>query len=262
MDEVFQIPSFCPACSGPVIPEGFFLYCRNRGCPAKLAGSVKVWIKRLGLLHWGDALVDELTNPNSPKIQTIGDLYRLTIDDLTLCTSGPKMAKKCYEVLHSNKSIPLELMLASLNIPNFALATATDIVQAGYDTVEKVLGLTYDDLQKVPNIGEVTAAQVVSGLEERRDAIMDLAGVLDIKKAISGPLSGKSFCITEATSKPRKAIEKLIMDAGGVAKSSVGKELSYLVTNYPNTTSSKMQNAKKYGIPVISENELYRMIGS
>lgn len=259
-DLLFKIPDVCPVCNGSTSAEGFFLWCRNRSCPAKLAGSIKVWINRLGLLHWGDALIDELTDPDNPRIQSIADLYRLTIDDLAVCTSGPKMAKKCYEVLHSNKKIPLELLLASLNIQNFALATSTDIVQSGYDTVDSVLALTYEKLLGIPNIGEITARQVFDGLQERREVILELAEVLDLQKPVGGFLSGIKICITGSTSKPRKTIEKMIMDAGGISKSSVGSDLSYLVTNDPDTASSKMKNAKKYNIKVISESDLYRMI--
>lgn len=260
--QLFPVPEVCPVCSGPVSVRNAFLYCDSRSCPAKLSGSVKVWIKRLGLLHWGDALVDSLTDPDNPRISCIADLYRLTVDDIAECSSGGKFAKKCYDVLHAGKSITLELLIASLNITNLAVATATDIVQAGHDTVEKVLALTREDLMKVPNIGEVTAGQVFDGLQAKRGEIEELAKVLDLKRPCSGPLAGKSFCITGATSKPRKAVEKQIMGAGGTVKGSVGAGLSYLVTNDPDTGSSKMQGAKKHGVTVISEAELYRMMGS
>lgn len=260
--QLFTIPDVCPVCSGPLTVRTAFLYCDGRSCPAKLAGSVKVWIKRLGLLHWGDALVDALTDPADPRISCIADLYRLTVDDIAACSSGGKFAKKCYEVLHGSKGITLELLIASMNIPNLALATATDIVQAGHDTVEKVLALTYDSLLAVPNIGEVTARQVLGGLEAKRSEIEELSKVLDVKKPSFGALSGKTFCITGSTSKPRKAIEKMIMEAGGVVKGSVGAGLSFLVTNDPDTGSSKMQGAKKHGVAVIGEPDLYRMIGS
>jgi DNA ligase (NAD+) len=241
--------------------EGQFLYCRNRSCPVQLSGSVRVWVKRLGLLHWGDALIDALTDLDKPKIQSLADLYRLEPEEIAECTSGMKMAKKCHETLHANKNVKLELVIASLNIPNLAVATATEIVQAGYDTVDKVLALTVEQLDDVPNIGLTTAQQIFDGLQERRCAILDLAKVLDIRGAESGPLSGKSFCITGATSKPRKAVQKMIMDAGGIVKDGVGVGLSYLVTNETDTTSKKMQNAKKYGTSVISEAQLYEMMG-
>lgn len=258
---LFAIPDKCPVCAGPTSVRNAFLYCDSPACPAKLSGSVKVWVKRLGLLHWGDALIDSLTDPDGPKISCIADLYRLTVDDLALCCSGGKLAKKCYSVLHASKGISLELLIASLNIPNLATATATDIVQAGHDTVEKVLALTYEDLLEVPNVGEVTARQVYDGLQLKRGEIEELAKVLDIKKPAAGPLSGMSFCITGATSKPRKAVEKDIMEFGGTVKSSVVKGLTYLVTNDPDTGSSKMAAAKKAGVRVISEPELYRMMG-
>ena len=259
---VFAAPEFCPVCADPVVEDGDFLFCRNRGCPAKLSGSIKVWIKRLGLLHWGDALIDALTDPANPRVFSIGDIYRLDVETLAQCSSGEKMAKKLHKVLHDNKGVTLELLLASLNIPNLAVATATDIVQAGFDTVEKVLDITYEDLLKVPNIGEKTARQVFDGLKERRSVIVDLSTVLDIRKPATGPLTGMSFCVTGATKKPRKSLHKDIMDAGGVVKESVGQGLTYLVTNEdPSFGSAKMKKAEKYGTKVISEAQLYAMLG-
>ncbi|MGH6876898.1 MAG: BRCT domain-containing protein [Rhizomicrobium sp.] len=217
-------------------------------------------MKRLGLLHWGDALIDALTDPEKPLIGSIADLYRLDPEDIAGCTSGLKMGKKCWEILHANKKIKLELLIASLNISNLAVATATGIVQAGYDSVEKILALTKEQLETIQNIGPVTAQLVFDGLQERKRAILDLVEVLDVRGSDAGPLSGKSFCITGGTSKPRKAVQKMIMDAGGIVKDTVGAGLSYLITNETDTTSKKMQNAKKYGTEVISEPQLYAMM--
>ena len=226
-----------------------------------MSGSVKAWVNRLGLLHWGDSFIDTLTDPDNPRIASIADLYRLDVEDMAECCSGVKVAQKCWEVLHRAKSIPLELMLAGLNIQNLGIATSTDMVQAGLDTVEKILSASIEDLLRVPNVGEVTARQIYSGIQERREAILDLASVLDLKRPISGPLSGKSFCITGATSKPRKAVQKDILNAGGTVKESVGSGLTYLITNEDQSfTSSKMQKAKKYGVSIITESEFYDMI--
>lgn len=259
--DLFRIPEYCPACSGATSVVGDFLFCQNRSCPAKLSGAVRVWVRNLGLLHWGDALIDALTDPESPRIRSVADLYRLTVEEIAECCSGLKVARKCYEVLHSNKELPLELVLASLNIPNFGTSTATDLVQAGFDTVDKVLGADFDALCSVPNIGEKTARQVQEGLLSRRDVILDLQSVLTVRRpTVSGPLAGKSVCITGELSRPRKAVEKDIMDAGGFPKGSVTKATAYLVTNYPGTNSSKMQAARRHGIPVIGESELYELI--
>lgn len=259
--EPFPIPDLCPACAGSTSVEGDFLYCRSKSCPARLSGAVKVWVRNFGLLHWGDAMIDALTDPDSPKISSVADLYRLDVSDLASCCSGTKMARKCHGVLHDNKSVSLELVLASLNIPNFGTATATDVVQAGYDTVPKVLAMDFKQLLAVPNVGEVTARQIMEGLEAHQDLVLELERVLDVRPPSSGgALQGKAVCITGELSSPRKAVEKLIMDAGGTSKGTVSKTTSYLVTNDSTTNSSKMRKAKKYGIPVIDEARLLEIL--
>lgn len=258
--DLFPVPDFCPTCSGQTVVVGDFLYCRSEACPSRLAGAVKVWIRNLGLLHWGDAMIDALTDPEKARIGSVADLYRMSVEDLVECCSGVKMAQKCHAVLHSNKSVPLDLVLASLNIPNFGLSTASDVVRAGYDTVSKVLQAGYDELKAVPNVGEKTARQIQEGLVACREVLLDLESVLDIRPPGGGPLQGKTVCITGELSRPRKAVEKMIMDAGGSPKGTVSKDTSFLVTNDPGTTSSKMEKAKKHGIPVIDEAELMRLI--
>lgn len=259
--EFFKIPEFCPVCGSTAEEEGSFLYCRSKSCPARLSGSVKVWIARLGILNWGDVLIDSLTNPDDPKIESIADLYRLSVEDIAMCSSGMKFAKKCYDSLHLNKSVKLELMLSALNITNFGLATATDVVSSGYDSVEKVISMTEEDFLKVPNVGKITASQIYLGVQDKSDLIRDLATVIKIVGPTMGVLSGKSFCITGSTSVPRKALQKRIIDAGGIAKDSVTSGLSYLVTNEDQSFgSAKMKKAASYGTQIITENELIRMI--
>lgn len=259
---LFPIPGFCSVCSAPSVEDGDFLFCRSKSCPAKLAGAVKVWVRNLGLLHWGDALIDSLTDPDQPAIGSVADLYRLSVDAIAERCSGTKFAQKCHDTLHGNKSLPLDLVIASLNIPNFGLSTASDVVGFGIDTVDKVLAATVKDFEKAPNVGEKTAACIFEGIQSKREVLLDLVQVLNIRGPVAaGPLRGMTVCITGELSRPRKAVEKAIMDAGGSPKSSVSKDTTYLVTNFPDSGSSKMKSAKKYGVKVIDEAGLYRIIG-
>jgi DNA ligase (NAD+) len=236
--------------------DGDFLFCKSDLCPSKLTGSIKVWIERLGILHWGEALIRSITNPDDPFVSSVADLYRMSVVDLERHCSGQKMAAKCWESLHKDTSIPLEVVLSALNIPNFGLATATDIVKAGYDTVERVLGASASDFEKVPNIGAVTAKRIVEGLEWKKSELRDLADVLDIVSSQHGPLSGMKVCITGDVWAPRRAVQKMIVDAGGQAVGSVAKDTSILVCNDPGSSSGKSKKATKYGIPVISGDAL------
>lgn len=259
--EYFKIPDLCPVCAARLQVEGDFLYCRSKSCPIQLTGTIKVWVKRLGLLNWGDALIESLTNPDSPKVNSVADLYRLSVEDISDHCSGMKVAKKCFDTLQASRIITFELLLGSLNIQNMALSTATDVVQAGYDTPDKILNATEEQLLRVPNVGPVTAKLIYEGVQERRAQITDLCSVLELKTS-SGPLSGKSFCITGSTSKPRKTLEKMILDSGGIVKSSVGVGLSFLITNDADSGSSKLKNAQKHGTSIVSEADFYRMIES
>lgn len=262
--EYFLVPTHCPVCGGDINEIGSFIFCTSKSCPNKLAGAVRVWIERLGLLNWGDALIDSLTDPDDPKIENVAGLYELSVEQIALCCSGMKYAKKCYDILHANKSIKLELVLAAQNIPNLGVSTASDIVNAGYDSIDKILSLTEEDLVKVPNIGAKTASSIYSGIQEKATVLKALQSVLKIVGPVHGGLSGLSFCITGSTSVPRKALQKSIMDNGGIVKESVVSGLSYLVTNEdPSSFSSgKMKKAQSFGTKIISESDLNKMIQS
>ncbi|MDO4818339.1 MAG: NAD-dependent DNA ligase LigA [Akkermansia sp.] len=75
-----------------------------------------------------------------------------------------------------------------------------------------------------------------------------------------GPLSGKTFVLTGALSRPRPDFEKMIATAGGKATGSVTKNTTYLVAGEGG--GSKRDKAAKLGIPVIGEDELLAMINA
>jgi DNA ligase (NAD+) len=237
--------------------EGSFLFCRSEDCSIRLSGSIKVWIDKLGILLWGPALINSLVESGSVK--TVADIYRLEPEDLAEHCSGMKVATKCYTVLHAGKSMSLATLLSALNIPTFSMSTASDVVDAGHDTIDKVLSLSVEDLDDVPNIGRITAEKIYHGLRSKHDEIMDLMTVISLKSQ-SGSLRGLSFCITGSTSRLRRVIEKDIIDNGGSVRSA-GSGLSYLITNETSSNSGKMQKAKKFGTKIISEDDLYAMLG-
>ena len=75
-----------------------------------------------------------------------------------------------------------------------------------------------------------------------------------------GKLNGMSFCFTGAGCKPRKELQMLVEENGGIVKSGVAKGLSYLVSDDKDSTSSKMVKAKSLGITLISSSEFLEMI--
>jgi DNA ligase (NAD+) len=77
--------------------------------------------------------------------------------------------------------------------------------------------------------------------------------------AHEGPLKGASVCVTGVLSRKREEVCADIRAAGGEVHESVKKTTTYLVAG-DKTGKSKLEQAKKFGTKVISEDELHRLL--
>ena len=85
------------------------------------------------------------------------------------------------------------------------------------------------------------------------------AGFIEnMNNQVEGPLSGMTFVLTGALSRPRPEFEKMIAAAGGKATGSVTKNTTYLVAGEGG--GSKRDKAAKLGIPIIGEEQLREML--
>ncbi len=104
-----------------------------------------------------------------------------------------------------------------------------------------------------------TAGQAVLATLEKLGINPAAAGFIEnMNNQAEGPLSGKTFVLTGALSRPRPEFEKMIAAAGGKATGSVTKNTTYLVAGEGG--GSKRDKAAKLGIPVIGEEELLAML--
>ncbi len=78
------------------------------------------------------------------------------------------------------------------------------------------------------------------------------------RQEAAGPLSGKSFVLTGALSRPRPEFERLIAAAGGKATGSVTKKTDYLVAGEGG--GSKRDKALKLGVAIIDEATLLQLM--
>jgi DNA ligase (NAD+) len=137
---------------------------------------------------------------------------------------------------------------------------------AGFDTLEKLRAASVEELAAVYGLGEITAKTIAEGLVEtaaEMDGVL-AAGSITIADPPPGdtqPLRGYSFCFTgELTSMKRNEAEERVKALGAAAKSSVVKDLSFLVTNDPESGSGKNKKALAWGIPIIDEAQFLALL--
>jgi DNA ligase (NAD+) len=175
---------------------------------------------------------------------------------------GQKSAQNLISELDKFRTIPLENLVGGLCIDNVATSTVKSLIKAGYDTLDKLQSLTRSQVEDVPGFGSIKAEAFVEGMKENYERIQDIldAGV-HIKAIPKGSLSGKSFCFTGKSNLSRAQLQKIVSEAGGEVKKSVGKGLDYLIMADKSSTSSKAQAARKLGTQVISEEDFLSMAG-
>ena len=137
-----------------------------------------------------------------------------------------------------------------------------DFVFSRFNSLDKLLNASVDEVATVYGFAEIMAKTFVNGLKENAEEMKNLSSTyIKIIEKETGVLTGKSFCFTgELVTLKRADAEALVKNAGGSCKSSVTKDLSYLVTNDTSSGSSKNVKAAKFGIPIISEKEFLEMI--
>ncbi|MEE0886176.1 MAG: NAD-dependent DNA ligase LigA [Treponema sp.] len=265
-----KMPEKCECCGTKLVDEGSRLFCPNKSCEKRVLHQLMKWNSVVDIRDLGETLVNELFK--SGKVKSITDLYSLTEEDLTpfflnessIANEKKSLgAQKVVKSIQAKRELPLSVFVAGFDIEGIGETTVEKLVAAGFNSLEKLLEMTKDECARIYGFAETMANIAVEGLAENKEEMLYLAkNVIKIKEIGGGILAGKSFCFTgELFSMKRADAEAFVKENGGTCKSSVTKDLSYLVTNDKESGSSKNQKAVKFGIPVIDEKQFLKLIG-
>ncbi len=270
-----ELPSHCPVCDGAteikLMTGTKVLTCTNPNCLAKQ-------VKRFSLFVSRDALnIEGLSEQTLLKfiglgyIKSFADIFRLENHrDEIVELDG--FGKKSYDKLSSSiekarHTVPARILVA-LGIPGVGVTTAAQIARACENKWAKISSLSYDELIAINGIGEVMARDYEAFFadEHNKSVVLDLVGELDIDESYEKAgeaLSGEIFVITGSLEhyKSRTELKKEIEAQGGKVAGSVSKNTSYLVTNNPESGSSKNKAAAELGVKIITEDEIRTMLG-
>ncbi len=266
----YSFPTHCPECGQAVVKpaDEAVTRCANSSCPAILRGSIAHWASRaaLDIDGLGDKLVQQFVDRN--LVQSVADLYELTAEQIaSLERMGEKSAQKLVRAIEESKKQPWARVLYGLGIRHVGSVNAKTIADR-FTRVEELAKASEAELTAIYGIGEEIARAIVAWfqipanqilIDRLRSAGLPLQGTVPTPTSTASLLQGKTFVITGTLpTLKRDEAKALIEQAGGKVTDSVSAKTDYLVAGV--ATGSKLEKAKKMGIPQLSEAELLEWI--
>lgn len=195
-------------------------------------------------------------------LNKFADFYTLDYDKIqTMPGMGKSSVTKLKKAIEASKTVDLNRFLYALSIPQVGEG-GSKILANNFGNVDNILNASYDTLKGLDDVGTITATCIREYATLHRDEIIELAGLLNIQAPVKSGVSlvDKVFVITGTHTRSRDELKKLIEVNSGKVASSVSKRVHYLVAG--EKAGSKLDEAKKHNVPIISEDDLIAMIGN
>ena len=270
-ERVFRMPPNCPVCGHAVVrPQGEALHrCPNAACPAQALERIIHFTSRdaMDIDGVGEKLCETLFN--SGLVKDVGDLYRLTMNDLLqLDRVAEKSARNVLSSIENSKSRPLGRLIFGLGIPHVGQEYAELLAQR-YASIDDLTAATPGDLSALPSVGPKIAESVVAffdeprnreTLEKLREAGVSFRSQHQSSTSDDQQLNGLTFVFTGRMERfTRPQAEALVASLGGRVAQDVSRRVSYVVAG--EEPGSKATRARSLGVRVIDEDEFLKLLG-
>lgn len=266
----YTLPTHCPCCNHELIWDGVHLKCANPECADSRTQNLLIWVHNLAPVDGlGDELIIKylLTYRDNLSIDDLMKLDYKSLSDYFYSESGHK--KLIYDMIKKlfTGSFEISSALKALNIPRLGDKTAEklskypqlilgclnsfDRSNAGNDIGE------YANLIDV--VGNATAATIYANIDKFKqlNLIRDRI-VWDSAPNTETELKG-SVAITGKLSVPRNQFIQELRSNGWEVKD-ISKSTSYLITDDPESNSSKNKKANEWDIQKITEEEFRKIM--
>ncbi len=251
-------PTECPICGTKLVLDGVNWQCTNPNCSDKKLHQAVSFIKKLGVKSASEATFQKF------GIEDVRDLLKFKANP------KKKSEKKLEDELLSKVfTRSKQTLLAALNFDGLGETLINKIVDFyGYDNIK--VGKPYVGLPS--GVGEATLQKFKDSILENLETVdmfindsrynyLESNG--DMSTVTSSNKNGMSVCFTgKLDTMSRSDASKKAEAAGFEVLGGVKKGLTYLVTNTPNSGSSKNRKAKELGTKVIDEKEFLKLCDS
>ena len=270
------VPSACPICGGDTEIKqdngSKILVCTNDNCKGKLLGKLTHFVSKNAMN------VDGMSESTIEKFIELGwltcfeDIYGLRChfsEMIELDGFGVTSVKKLLKAVDVSKNTTLDRFIYALSIPligRSASKTISKYFNGDFDRFCKECCLNEFDFTVLDDFGEAMNDSINYYIEKNVIMIGNLAKEMNFEKqqivSSSNNLTGKVFVITGSLNHfaNRDEAKEKIEGLGGKVSGSVSAKTSYLVNNDITSTSGKNKKAKELNIPIISEEELIKML--
>ncbi len=272
--DTLQLPEKCPVCQEKTVRinenGSEFLCCNNPKCYAKKIKLFSHFVSRdaLNIDGLSEATLEKFINCG--WLQKLSDLFSLSqyqekIEQME--GFGARSYQNLMEAIEQARQVSLERVVYSLGIKGFGLSMAKLVCRQFPRPLSQMNELTQEDLISIEGIGSKLAESFVEYFadDENIKLIKSLEDILEIsmpEQQQATQITGMTFVITGSLSHfaNRGECKERIEQAGGKVSGSVSKNTNYLVNNDISSNSSKNKKAKELGIPIITEDELLKML--
>ncbi len=286
-------PTTCPFCEGAVGRRGTtkgeagaITQCLNADCPQKTLGRLKRWIKSVGIDGIGDsvrsAMVEQLGIIDAGYLyglhERLDALMALRINQEKQLMLGEKRARSIIESIESKRQLDLVVFVGSLGVAHLGKRRAELMVRTAMGELStlndwrggKLRNAAFAERVGVPNVAE----NIANSLDAMGDTIDSLLhhGVVVLPPQCDAEASSTeepgtailTVCITGRLPSGKKKADYAgpLAAAGMKLQDTVSADLRYLVLADPNVQSAKAKKARKFGVKLISEDELQGLISS
>lgn len=257
-------PTKCEICDTKLTITGPRIYCPNPHCGGRKLHRLEKWIAKTGAKGFGPSLMNYLFD--NSFITNIEDLYTVDLEEVLGYTNLKKAASKAFANLYKVKEMKLESFVSGFDIEGIGEGVVKFAVDAKINTLNDLHNASVSDFEMVDGFSEGRAKLLYDAMQSLYEEMAELTKYVSIKEKgepvrMGSKLNGKSFCFTgKLENITRAEAQNLVTLNGGIVKNSVTKDLDFLITNTPNSGTSKNKKALSFGTELITEESFMKRI--
>jgi DNA ligase (NAD+) len=280
-----SFPIHCPECGTLLcrLENEALHYCTNdMSCPPQVKGKIEHFVSRkaMNIQSLGAEKIDLLYDKG--LVRNVGDLYRLRYEDLIgldktyedmitgkkrTVTFQDKTVRNILENIELSKETPFQKVLFGIGIRHVGETIAKKIV-AVCQNIDKLMQMSYDDLNAIDEVGEKIAQSIIDffAVDSNRELVsflksigLQLSHVEENISVSKQRLANKLVVVSGVFSRDREHMKQMVEMYGGKISSGISKNTSFILAG-ENMGPAKLQKALELSIPILSEEEFYKLI--